>query len=1033
VRRHRTAGRKPLKTRRRKTTKPATSTPIPSRRSHTPVADLQEKLRRQARELQESLAREDATSEVLRVISSSPRDPKPVFAAILENATRICEAKFGALFLREGDGFRAVSLHNAPPAFAQAMSSVFDPPPFTAIARAANTKQPVQISDVTATPGYLRGHPFVLTATDLGGFRTILSVPMLREGELIGIISIYRQEVLEFTDKQIELVSHFAKQAVIAIENVRLFEAEQQRARELSESLEQQTATSDVLRVISSSPGDLEPVFQAILENGTRICAAKFGTLWLAEADGLRAHEVYNPTPGFAEIRRGSLIRPNPKTAVGRVLITKKVVQIADLAADAAYIERDPFRVALVEVAGARTLVVVPMLKDDVLVGAISIYRQEAQAFTEKQIALLQSFAAQAVIAIENARLLNEQRESLRQQTATSDVLKVISRSTFDLQTVFDTLVESATRVCEAYDSVIWLRQGDRLNVRAHYGPLSAPAGMASQPIGRGWVTGRAVVDRTPVHVHDLSAAVKEFPAGSEMATRLGHRTTLAIPLMREDEAIGAILIRRTEVMPFTDKQVELVVTFADQAVIAIENARLLNELRQSLEQQTATAEVLRTISSSPGDLAPVFQAMLQNAKRICEAKFGNLALLDGSALRIVALHNAPSALAEARQQEPIVDLKGSIAGVAISTKRLVHFADLAADERYARSVLATAGGARTALVVPLLKEDEIIGTISIYRQEVRPFTDKQIALVQNFAAQAVIAIENARLLNELRQSLQQQTATADVLKVISRSTFDLKAVLNTLVESAARLCEADMASVPRLTGAMFDQVASYGYSPAFHEFLQNNPTSPGRGTVAGRAVVEGRTIHIPDVLADPEYDYIEGQKVGGYRTLLGVPLMREGAAIGVLNIGRSTPRPFTAQQIELAETFADQAVIAIENVRLFDEIQDKSRQLEEASQHKSQFLANMSHELRTPLNAILGYTELMADGAYGEPSEKMLGILKRLEANGKHLLGLINDVLDQDRGRSARPRAVRLLGAGYCPDGSQYAGATGGRQETRL
>jgi GAF domain-containing protein len=278
---------------------------------------------------------------------------------------------------------------------------------------------------------------------------------------------------------------------------------------------------------------------------------------------------------------------------------------------------------------------------------------------------------------------------------------------------------------------------------------------------------------------------------------------------------------------------------------------------------------------------------------------------------------------------------------------------------------------------------------VGIYTlEEVRPFTDKQIALVETFADQAAIAIDNVRLLDELRQSLQQQTATADVLKIISRSTFDLKSVLNTLVESAARLCEADMASVPRVTGGILDFFASYGYSAGFHEFLRDNPTSPGRGTVSGRAV-------IPDVLADPEYDYGEGQKIGGYRTLLGVPLMREGAAIGALLLGRAAPRPFTPQQIELLETFADQAVIAIENVRLFDEIQEKSRQLEEASQHKSQFLANMSHELRTPLNAILGYTELMVDGAYGEPSEKMQGILKRLEANGRHLLGLINDVLD--------------------------------------
>jgi two-component system NtrC family sensor kinase len=322
--------------------------------------------------------------------------------------------------------------------------------------------------------------------------------------------------------------------------------------RERDEALERETATSQVLRLISKSPDNLELVFRSILENAARLCEAKFGNLWLRDGNGFRAVAMHGAPAAYEKARLRALVQPGPNTGLGRVLQTKRAIQIRDVTAHAGYSERDPMRVSAVELGGVRTLLVVPMVKDDEVTGAIAIYRQEVRPFTEKQIALVQNFAAQAVIAIENTRLLNEQRESLQQQTATSDVLKVISRSTFDLQTVFDTLVESATRVCEAYDSVIWLRQGDRLDVRAHYGPLPAPAGMASQPIGRGWVTGRAVVDRTPVHVHDLSAAVKEFPAGSEMANRLGHRTTLAIPLMREDEAIGAILIRRTEVMPFT-------------------------------------------------------------------------------------------------------------------------------------------------------------------------------------------------------------------------------------------------------------------------------------------------------------------------------------------------------------------------------------------------------------------------------------------------------------------------------------------------
>jgi signal transduction histidine kinase len=450
------------------------------------------------------------------------------------------------------------------------------------------------------------------------------------------------------------------------------------------------------------------------------------------------------------------------------------------------------------------------------------------------------------------------------------------------------------------------------------------------------------------------------------------------------------------------ERQTQLLTTFAAQAVIAIENARLLSELRQSLQQQTATADVLKTISRSTFDLQTVLDTLVESAARLCEADTGIIRRREGDNYPVAATFGLTRQQREHFASYSIQPDRTSVFGRAILERRKVHVPDVLADPEYDRPQLQSFVSVRTGLAVPLVREGTVVGVFTLQRKEQRPFSDKQVELVTTFADQAVIAIENVRLFDEvqtrteeLSELLQQQTATADVLKVISRSTFDLQTVLQTLIESAAKLCDADNGGITRQQGGVFYPAASYGFSKEFTDYARTVPIVPERGTAQGRALLEGKVAHIPDVQADPDYSWNEAQRLGGFRTALGVPMLREGAPIGVFALTRSEVRPFTEKQIELVTTFADQAAIAIENVRLFEEIQDKSRQLEVASQHKSQFLANMSHELRTPLNAILGYTELMADGAYGEPSEKMLGVLKRLESNGKHLLGLINDVLD--------------------------------------
>jgi two-component system, NtrC family, sensor kinase len=1009
----------------------------------------------------------EVVGEILRVIASSPADVQPVFDAIAELAARVCDARVAAVFRVEHDLVHVVAQHDARPAPRRDVAAElrrYYPQPLAASeslsARAIVDGRVVHVADLESEPGV----PDV--SRQLGrvlGCRGVLSVPMICRGAAVGTISVARAEAGRFSETHLALLRAFANAAVIAVENARLITELEARSRSLAtafadqgaivsenarlatelqeknraltaahsqvtENLKQQTATSEILRVIGSSPTDVQPVFETIAGNAVSVCAALACAVFEVDGDMLRVAATHGvPAERVERFRQEFPIPLSADHDAAQTVQTRRVFHLAD-------IEHNP-SATVTDVENARlgmyrTRLMVPMVRGDRVLGLIAVTRVDPTPFPDQLVELLKTFADQAVIAIENVRLFKELEArnrdlttALDRQTATADVLRVIAQSPTELQPVLDAIATSAMRLCAASDAVIERLEGDRFYNAAHAGTQMKGLVGLPLPLTRRFPGGRAVLDRRRVIIDDIHlVAEQEYPDTLELLKLNTIHSVAEIPLLSEGKPVGTIAVLRVEVRPFTDAEVTLLETFADQAVIAIENVRLFTELQEknraltrahsqvteALEQQTATAEILRVISSSPTDSQPVFAALAISAARLCDAFDAAIHRLDGDVLCLVA-HEGPI------EPDTVLPLEhGTLAGHVVRERRAIQVADMQAEVHvYPLSTeFARHRGFRTILGVPLLRRGEVLGIITIRRTEVRPFTDKQAELLRTFADQAVIAIENVRLFEELQvrtmaltRSVGQLTALGDVGRAVS-STLDLDTVLTTIVARAVQLAEMDAGAIYEYdeVAEVFRLRATQNLPEEFLGIARPMAIRKGEGA-AGRLAVTREPVQIPDITPPDAYQSRLRDVLLrlGHRAVLAVPLLAEDHIVGSLIVTRTRPGDFPPDLIDLLKTFATQSALAIQNARLFREIEDKSRQLETASQHKSEFLANMSHELRTPLNAIIGFSEVLTDRMFGDLNEKQEEYLNDIYASGTHLLSLINDILDLSKIEAGR------------------------------
>jgi len=945
-------------------------------------------------ELEEQLEQQTATSEILRVISESQTDVQPVFEAIALNAKKLTNATSGFVGLVDGDylKFDAGDAESNDQIDAMKRSFPRKVDRGTAAGRSVLSQSVTYIPDVSADPGYALPD----TANSVG-FRCIVTVPMIREGNVLGIVTAIGAEPAMFTERQISLLQTFADQAIIAIENTRLFNELESRNHDLTESLEQQTATSDILRVISQSQRDVQPVFESICSNARRLCNGSWAVFYTFDGELIRYAATDGMDVAMTDATRQFFpMPPGEGNALGRAILTRAVVYIPDVLEDAKY-----NLVGLAKKSGMRSTISVPVLRGELPIGAISVSGVEPAMFSERQIGMLQTFADQAVIAIENARLFNETQEALERQTATADVLQVISKSVADAQPVFEKITQSCQRLFNgAVAGINLVRRDGLIDLAAYVGKGEAKF-RSMYPV-RLDESGTGLVIRERCAMHFADAVADDVPYGVRQGSKLmGARSAVFAPLIWEDRAIGSIFVTRNTVSPFSDREISLLKTFADQAAIAIQNARMFNDTKEALERQTATSEILRVISDSPTDVKPVFDAIAERARILCGARLAVTTRYDGEHLRLIGVnvHEDVSPVLEAkiRAKFEASNGRGSVSERAVLAKAPVQITDTHLEPNYEFSEITKAAGYRSALAVPMLFDGKVIGSVAVSGDEPGEFPEKSVTLLRTFADQAVIAIQNTRLFNELEsrtaelgRSVEEMKALGEVGNAVS-STLDLDTVLTTILAHANQLAGTQGGQIFDYDEAT-DELrprATSGYSQDLEVFLRREPIRKGQG-VTGKSILTRQPEQVPDISVEGAYNSRLRKLIldGGYRALLAVPLIRENQVMGALTIARKEPGEFPQQVVDLLATFASQSALAMQNARLFHE-------LEIASQHKSTFVANMSHELRTPLNAIIGYSEMLQEDAVDEGAEDLVPDLKRVNTAGKHLLELINSILD--------------------------------------